>query len=194
MYTMVLMMAVGGSADATAFGGRKASCHGGGYTPAYTGCSGSGYMPSYTGCSGYAPAATGCTGSTSCHGSSRGGFLGGLFHRNKGTGCHGASAGCTGYVATPTCCPAPVMAASSGGCFGSGMVSSPVMGGMMAAPCMTAGMPALGVMPAVTNPTPMTGEGVTPGVTPDKMPAATPATPAPAPAPTPDKPAGGTKI
>ena len=45
MYTMVLMMAVGGSADATAFGGRKASCHGGGYTPAYSSCSGSGYMP-----------------------------------------------------------------------------------------------------------------------------------------------------
>ena len=149
MYTMVLMMAVGGSADATAFGGRNKGCGGGAmpvsacYGSGYGACYGGSYLPAYTGCSGYSSGCGGYVASSGCHGSSKGGFLGGLFHRNKG-GCHGTtmSSGCHGYVApttccapvAPVCCPAPMPIS---GCCGSMAASPIIMGGpVMAAPAM----------------------------------------------------------
>lgn len=81
MYSLVLMMALSGSAEAPSFGGR--------------GCNGC------NGCNGcWASSCNGCGGS-SCHGCNgcRGGFLGGLFGKNKGChGCNGYSChGCNGY-------------------------------------------------------------------------------------------------
>jgi hypothetical protein len=124
MYTMVLMMSMGSSADVADFGGRRGGCNG---NVAYSsGCYGSGY--GYSG---------GCWGSGSgCHGRDRGGFLGlrdrggchgrdrgGFLGHRDGRGCHGGSSchgygagygggchggylghGCTGYHAPVACC------------------------------------------------------------------------------------------
>jgi uncharacterized protein (TIGR03000 family) len=83
MYSLVLMMALSGSADAPAglFGGH--------------GCNG--------GCSGYACSGGSCSGS-SCHGGGHKLFGG---HGCRGSSCHGGhgcSGGCTGYVAACGCC------------------------------------------------------------------------------------------
>jgi len=85
MYSLVLMMALSGSAEAPSFGGR--------------GCNGC------NGCNGcWASSCNGCCGGYSCHGCSgscngcRGGFLGGLFGKNKGChGCNGCNGCCGGY-------------------------------------------------------------------------------------------------
>jgi hypothetical protein len=149
MYTMVMMMAVAGSADTASFGWKKNSCHGGavvagchGAIPAYAGCHGSGYLPSYTGCHG---AYAGCYGS-SCYGErggflglrgnscdgGRGGFLGlrgGRGYSCHGGACHGVvvSHGCHGAV---DCCGAHI--AHSTGCVGS--VVTGAAGAAMPAP------------------------------------------------------------
>lgn len=116
MYTMVLMMAMGGSADVPDFGrdrggcsGAAASCKGdrGGFLGMRDrdrgGCHGStschGAVVVASGCHGSGYGAS-CHGNTSCHGSDRGGFLG-LRNRDRGgcngrTSCHGMAAGCHG--------------------------------------------------------------------------------------------------
>ncbi len=191
MYTMVLMMAVGGSADTASFGGRRASCHGGGYVAVascygsgHGSCYGGGHLPAYTGgcwsasygsCSGYVAGG--------CNGVRRVGILGGLFgHRNHS--CHGG--GCSGYVAaTPagccghvhvaaTCCAPVASCCAPTPCCGAAVASPVITGGV---PCITAGMTPLGVQPLVTPSTPMP-EGAKPNTTtPDKMPKAEGATP-----------------
>ena len=116
MYTMVMMMAMSGSTDTTAFGGKLfgGGCHGNschGAMVVSTGCTGSHAAPTVP-----APAYTGCSG-TSCHGGS--GFLGLRSHFSRKSGCHG-STGCHGYAAAPAaadCCG--TTAAYSTGCVGS---------------------------------------------------------------------------
>lgn len=87
MYSMVMMMALSGTAAVPAFGH---GCHGGYSCSGYSGCTG------YHGCSG-------CSGS--CHGGHR--LFGGHSH-----GCHGGYS-CCGTVVVSSCCGctgAPVMA------------------------------------------------------------------------------------
>ena len=153
MYTMVMMMAMSGSADTSNFGGklfnRGASCNG---------CSGVVVATSCNGCSGAAPtvpAPSGCSGS-SCYGSTSctgcgggGGFLGlrSHFSRKMGSGCHGSSCsgsaapstGCTGYTAPSTgCSGAPTV-------YSTGCVGSVISGGMPGAVITeTPAMPAAG--------------------------------------------------
>ncbi len=131
MYTMVMMMAMSGSTDTTAFGGKLfgggchgTSCHGA--MVVSTGCTGSHAAPTvpapaYAGCSG-----TSCHGSTSCHGGS--GFLGLRSHFSRKSGCHGStgchgsvapSTGCTGYAAPAAADCCGTTAAYSTGCVGS---------------------------------------------------------------------------
>lgn len=97
MYSVVLMMALSGNAQATDFGHRACS-----------GCNGScsGYV-ACSGCHGRARRSRGCSGCTGapvCPPACCGGRRGGLFHRNRGcngcSGCHGVVySGCTGgYV------------------------------------------------------------------------------------------------
>jgi uncharacterized protein (TIGR03000 family) len=98
MYSLVLMMALSGSAEAPTFG---------------KGCNGC------NGC--WASSCNGCCGGYSCHGChgccGGRGFLGGLFGKNKGchgcNGCHGYSchgcSGCHGAVYTG-CCGGTVVA------------------------------------------------------------------------------------
>lgn len=94
MYSLVLMMALSGSAEAPSFGGR--GCNG------CNGCNGC-WASSCNGCSG--ASCHGCNGN-SCHGC-RGGFLGGLFGRHGCNGCNGYSChgcnGCHGAAATGCC-------------------------------------------------------------------------------------------
>lgn len=92
MYSIVLMMALSGGADAVECGRHGSnSCVGG---APVAGCVGSAPVvaaPVVVGCSGGA----GCVGS-SCHGGHGGLFRGGLFHRNScngGTGCDGCTGG-----------------------------------------------------------------------------------------------------
>jgi hypothetical protein len=143
MYSMVMMMALSGTPDSAAFGGKlfggrsgcngtiAASCYGnscqGSYMPTVPapsyGCSGSNYAPSY-GCSGssYAPAYSGCTGSngfygsTSCHGTPKSGFLG-LRECFKGKMSHGS--GCSGSSYAPSYGCSGSSYAPSYGCSGS---------------------------------------------------------------------------
>jgi uncharacterized protein (TIGR03000 family) len=97
MYTMVLMTAMSGVPDATAFGGRLLggynSCHGcTGYVASCYGCCG-GYASCYGCCGGYAAY------SYSCSGCCGGGPLFprlNAFFRGAFSSCHG----CTGYVAS----------------------------------------------------------------------------------------------
>jgi uncharacterized protein (TIGR03000 family) len=91
MYTMVLMMAMSGSADVVAFGrGGCNGCTGGGYgsCTGYAGCCGGG------GCRG----GYGCRGG-GCHGCRGGGY------GCRGSGCcgggYGCAGGCTGGPAGP---------------------------------------------------------------------------------------------
>ncbi len=137
MYTMVLMMAMGGSADVPDFGRDRGGCTGssckgdrGGFLGLRDrdrgGCHGAaschGAVVVAASCHGaYAASCHGayaasCYGSMSCHGSDRGGFLG-LRNRNRDRGsCHGYTAGCHGayyggschgYVAASCCGYAP---------------------------------------------------------------------------------------
>lgn len=195
MYTMVLMMAVGGSGDTTAFGGRRASCNGG----AYAGCSGTmvsyGCSGSYAGCSGsYAGcygSYSGCTGtvvsSGGCSGSRRGGFLGGLLghHRAKKASCQGSgyapAYGCTGSFGG---CQGSFGGGSYSGCTGSLYAPMGYSGG-----CIGSGYPggmSTGCTGGMISPMPyMAPTTVVPGTTPAQpmpgMPSGTvpPTTPAP---------------
>lgn len=117
MYSIVLMAAVGGGADAPAFHNRPAAA------VVVVGCTG---YSSCTGCTGYA-ACYGCSGYSSCNGCCGGGFLGhksrggcsGMFgHHNKHS-CTGYSSchGCTGYASC-------YGSYASGWCQGFGAVSS----------------------------------------------------------------------
>jgi uncharacterized protein (TIGR03000 family) len=124
MYSLVLMMALSGSADAPAGlfnhgcnGCSGSSCNGGcsGYScGGGHGCHGGrskhGCHGCNGGCSGYSCSGGGCHG---CHGG-----RGGLFHRNN---CHGCNGGCSGYSCHGGAC--------YGGCTGAGC-----MGGAPAAP------------------------------------------------------------
>lgn len=99
MYSMVLMMAVAGSGDASGFGGHKKGC---------TGCHGEVVVA-------YAPAPVCCTPApVGCSGSCRGGLFGG--HKEKKS-CQGGLFGgfkakhsCHGATVAPACptpCPTP---------------------------------------------------------------------------------------
>ena len=180
MYTMVMMMAMSGSADTTGFGHKmRGGCDG-------MGCNGAAVVVASgcSGCTGAAPAAVasaGCQGSASCYGSTScngcgggSGFLGlrGHFSRKMrgGSSCSGYAApsagctGCSGYAAPAVadCCGAA--ASYSTGCVGSvitgGMPGAMITEGPAAMPAPTTG--------AVEKPKPM-----------DKP------TPAPTPAPKP---------
>jgi len=109
MYSLVLMMALSGSAEAPAFGKGCNGCNG---------CNGC-WASSCNGCGGYS--CNGCSG-YSCHGCNgcRGGFLGGLFGKNKG--CHGCN-GCNGYSChgCTGCCGGVVHT----GCCGGTVVTPP---------------------------------------------------------------------
>ena len=124
MYTMVMMMAMSGSADTASFGGklfnRGGSCHGS--VAAATGCQGSFAAAPVSNCHGMVVASTGCGGH------SRGGMLG-LGMRGKlrnafghnGTSCGGGMVVSAPVAVTSACpefCPttsmlvhAPVMSA-----------------------------------------------------------------------------------
>lgn len=103
MYSLVLMMALSGSAETPAglFNHGCSGCHG---------CSGS--------CSGSCTGSS-CCGGSSCHGSKHGCHGGGLFSRKHGChgGCHGCngSSCCGGYAAG--CCGGHA-AGCTGGCGG----------------------------------------------------------------------------
>lgn len=130
MYGMVLMAAITGAPDATAFGGRNKGCDGGAYVVS-AGCVGS---------------TAGCTGTVaaSCHGGGLFGLRngcngGGLFGKRNGCdgggllsrkhGCHGGgcfgsggctgivvNGGCTGVVVKPAPTPAPVVTPAPAPC------------------------------------------------------------------------------
>jgi hypothetical protein len=134
MYGMVLMAAITGAPDATAFGGRNKGCDGGAYVVS-AGCVGT-----TAGCTGAYAGCTGTVASAGCHGGGLfgkrngcdGGGLfgkrngcdgGGLFNRKHGCngGCIG-SGGCTGMVV-------------NGGCTGVVVHSTPVVTPAPAACC-----------------------------------------------------------
>jgi hypothetical protein len=113
MYSVVLLMALGGGGEAPALG-HHASCSGctgyagcsdccGGYAVTCGGCSGgTGWSACCGGCSGCCggctgwaayPACTGCTGSGDCQGSKHH-FFG--KHRHGHDSCHGCCGGCHG--------------------------------------------------------------------------------------------------
>ena len=121
MYTMVMMMALSGSADTASFGGlfkRGGSSCGGGcsgvvVTPA-VGCHGSVPM---MGCHGSVPM-TGCHGAVApaagCSGEAKSGFLGfGLCGKKKAaaSGCCGVPAPVVYAPVCPQVCPAPIVCA-----------------------------------------------------------------------------------
>lgn len=120
MYSVVLMMALSGSADVPAWG-KGGGCMGGGWGG---GCNGGGYS-----CGG--GWGGGCRGG-------RGGFLGGLFGKHRGGGCSGnygcgcnggyggGYGGCSGYVNSGCgCCGS----AAPAGCYGGAPpVAAPVDG------------------------------------------------------------------
>lgn len=129
MYSVVLMMALTGGAEAADFGGRGcggcSGCHGcvGSSCHGCNGCHGcrgglfSGLFNRCHGCNGChgcsGSVCHGCTGS-SCHGCNgchgcRGGLLRGLFHRDRCHGCNGCHGGCHGTVVCTGC---------AGGCSG----------------------------------------------------------------------------
>jgi uncharacterized protein (TIGR03000 family) len=95
MYSVVLMMALSGSADVPAFGHRGGCCGGGCYG-GYASCSGGCYGGGY-GCSG------------SCHG--------GRAFRHRGHGCHGCSGGGYGCCGSYGGCYG---GGCYGGCYGGG--------------------------------------------------------------------------
>jgi uncharacterized protein (TIGR03000 family) len=175
MYSVVLMMAVAGSADVPAglfgHGGGHGCC--GGYTSChgcYGGCCGGGYYSSCTGsCTGWSYSCNGCCGGGcygSCHGGGHfmgghkshgccggGGFFGGHGHKSHGccggyTSCHGCTGG-WGYSCTGGCygsCTGGWGYSCTGGCVGAGCVGGAVVPG---APVMGAPVaPAPVPMPA----------------------------------------------
>ena len=125
MYSIVLMMAMSGSADMPAAHGCNGGCNGGCAGSACNGCGGGGHgcrggLFGGHGCKGCNGGGHGCRGGCNgCHG-----FLGGLFkgHGCKGCngcnggcngckggcngGCHGAAAGCTGCTGGAPATPA----------------------------------------------------------------------------------------
>jgi uncharacterized protein (TIGR03000 family) len=99
MYSVVLMMAMSGGAEAPEFGGRGCNgCAGGGCHGVASGCHGGcrgGLFHRDRGCHGCSGSA--CHGGSGCHGC-RGGLFGGR-RCHGGNGCHGGcvgSVGCTG--------------------------------------------------------------------------------------------------
>ncbi len=154
MYTMVLMMAVTSGGEVSSFGHRNKDkgCNGGdaagcsGYVVAApTGCTGS-YAPGY---SSYAP--TGCNGADagSCHGKSKGGFLGlrGKRDRKGGSGCNG-------------------VAAYSGSCYGGTAYSGsmPYQSGSCHGGVAAVTAPDCGACPPAGYGAPVVGGGTTPPV------------------------------
>jgi uncharacterized protein (TIGR03000 family) len=118
MYSVVLLMALSGGAEAPDC--HRNSCHG---------CSGgcTGYVSTCGGCSG-----GGCWGS-SCHGGGHGCHGGGgLFHRgHRGHGCHGGCSGsCSGYYSC----------SGYGGCYG-GCYGGACYGGACYGGACTGGYP-----------------------------------------------------
>jgi uncharacterized protein (TIGR03000 family) len=117
MYSVVLMMAMTGSADTPEFFGRGGccggySCNGGGCYGG--GCYGGGCYGGGHGCSGYG----GCHGGYGCSGSCHGGGHG-LF----GGGCHGGGlfsrhGGCHGGYSCCGCCGGGYSGCYGGGCYG----------------------------------------------------------------------------
>ncbi|MGL6076138.1 MAG: hypothetical protein ACRC8S_18420 [Fimbriiglobus sp.] len=148
MYTMVMMMAMSGSADTAGFNGKLlgGSCHGARVVTVAAGCTGAVPAPApvFAGCTGAAPAAAGCNG---CHGS----FLGlGLLRGNgcNGNGCNGSgflglrshfqSSGCHGTVISSGChgtvvAPAPMVVAAPAPCCGAApaITSTGCVGGVV---------------------------------------------------------------
>ena len=122
MYSVVLLMALGGGAESPALGHRD-SCSG---CTGYTSCSGccGGYVVSCGGCSGCCggcsggatySACTGCAGcSGDCHGGSRHRFFGKRRHAHDS--CHGCCGGCHGTVISYDTC------GGSWGCSGPAVV------------------------------------------------------------------------
>lgn len=127
MYSVVLMMALSGGADAVEFGRHRGGCNG---------CDGgvACYGGAPVGCNGGAPVVVGCDGGAGCNGCHGGGhglfrrrhgcdggcgglFGGGLFRRKHGNGCCGCDggapvgcyggvpAGCVGGAPAPVPCP-----------------------------------------------------------------------------------------
>jgi hypothetical protein len=132
MYTMVMMMAMSGSADTTGFNGKLfgGSCHGARVVTVAAGCTGAVPAPApvAAGCTGAAPAAAGCTG---CHGGFLGlGLLRGHSHGCTGSsflgirshfqshGCHGSAVAAPAPVAAPAACCGSAPAVTSTGCIG----------------------------------------------------------------------------
>jgi uncharacterized protein (TIGR03000 family) len=117
MYSVVLLMALSGGAEAPDC---HKSCGGCSGCSGYSGCHG-GVVSTCHGCSGY----SGCSGS--CHGGGHrlfgghggchgGGLFGGRHGCHGGSGCHGGYSGCCGgYVG---CCGGAMMAPCGGGCAG----------------------------------------------------------------------------
>lgn len=146
MYSMVMVMALSGTAAVPAFGGH--GCHGSSGCSGYYGCSGSSCGGSCHGghrlfscfnkgnschgsygCSG---SCSGCHGSYGCSGSCHGGHR--LFGGHGGHGCHGS---CSGYS---NCCGS-VMVGCTGGHGCTGGYGAP-MGAPMGAPPAAAPAPA----------------------------------------------------
>ena len=126
MYTMVLMMAVTSGGEVSSFGHRNKDkgCNGGDAA----GCSGY-VVAAPAGCNGMV-APTGCTGvdAGSCHGKSKGGFLGLRGKRDrKGDGCNGGTACYGGTPYNSGSCHGGVAAPDCGGC--PPVYGAPVVGG-----------------------------------------------------------------
>lgn len=143
MYSVVLMMALSGSAEVPAWGHRHScdgGCYGGGYSSCYGGggscwgggsCSGSCYGGGHHRQHGHRHSCHGgdwgsCSGG--CYGGCHGGHGGwGGCHGGYG-GCHGGYGGCwsSGYGSSyGGCC-----GSASVGCYGGGYMSAPMGGGM----------------------------------------------------------------
>jgi uncharacterized protein (TIGR03000 family) len=170
MYSVLLLMALSGNAEAPAWGGH--GCCGGSYD-AY-GCCG-GYTYDCGGCSG-CHGGYGCCGGYSCHGCHGGGHgcHGGFFSGFGGHGCHGCHGGhgCHGCCGGYGCCGGGYGCCGGGyGCCGGGWGCSGCSGyyggccGGYAAPVAPAAAP--GVAPAPAGPG---GAPAAPGGAPGDLP------------------------
>jgi len=143
MYSVILMMALSGGAEAPTFGHGGGCCGGGGglFGGHNSGnCTGSSCTGSS--CTGYSTVvveSSGCCGGSSCCGGGHG-FLGGLFKKNK----HGHG-GCTGSTVSDCGCSAAPVGCDT--CGSSMVTSSGTTSGTTTAPAHDEKMP-----PATTPP------------------------------------------
>lgn len=155
MYSVVLMMALSGSADVPAWG-KGGGCYGGGggcYGGGGSSCRGGGFLGGRGSCGG-------------------GGFLGGMLGKHRGGGCSGYGGGCSGYGSGYGGC-----SGYGGGCSGYGhgngygnCCGNVSYGGCVGSAGCVGGAPAT-TLPPVTSPKP-----------PEKVPSPKKETMAPAPA------------